>query len=184
MGRGRATWKKRGIQQKQHGVGKHKIAAKAIDEQKRDKSTLLGIYKSTYYDFGAKCFDFMFRGCVLFHVVPFRRTTSGNYVALHSKQKIFHYAVISLWAALTVQKPFLILNMVLYEEVRVETFICVSLFLIQFLAFMASLGTLAKPRETMDVLNSHPGILSSIEELTRIPLGLVPSYGQANGTMV
>ena len=163
MGRGRATWKKRIIQQR--GVGKHKILPKAIDQQKKDTSTLLGISKSSYSHCGAKCFDFLFHGCVIFHVVPFRRTPSGKYVPLDWKQKIAHYAVLSLWIVLTVQKPFVILRMLLHEELRIETFICVSLFVIHFVAFMISLGTLARPQETIEVLNSHPGVLSCIQEI-------------------
>ena len=163
MGRGRATWKKRGIQQR--GVGKHKIPAQAIDLQNRDNSNFLGIYKSSIVDFGAKGFDFLFRGCVYFHVVPFRRDASGRYVPLDWKQKVVHYTVVSLWIVLTAQKPFAILNMLLYEEVRIETFICVSLFLVHFVAFMISFGVLARPSETMDVLNSHPQILSCINEV-------------------
>ena len=65
MGRGRATWKKRGIQQLQRTVGKHKIAAKAVNQETREKSTFLGIYKSTYHDFGAKCFNFVPWMCLL-----------------------------------------------------------------------------------------------------------------------
>ena len=164
MGRGRTTWKKRRIQQ-QRGAGKHKIPAKAIDQQNIDSSTFLGISKSSIIDFGAQCFDFLFRGCVFFHVVPFRRTASGTYVPLDWKQKFVHCAVVSLGVALTMQKPFAIVRMLLYEELRIETFICVSLFVIHFVAFMVSLGTLARPRETMDVLNSHPRILSCIEEI-------------------
>ena len=163
MGRGRTTWKKKGIQQ--GGVGKHKIQAKAVDQPKRDKKTFLGIHKSTYSEFGAKFFDLVFHGCVFFHVVPFRRTARGKYVPLDWKQKVVHYAVVILGVALTVQKPFAILKMLLYEDLRIETFICVSLFVIHFVAFMVSLGTLARPRQTMDVLNSNPGILSCVEEI-------------------
>ena len=111
MARGRATWKKRGIQDQ--GVGKHKIPATPIDQQKIHENTFLGISKSTIFDFGGKGFDFLLKGCVFFHVLPFRRTASGNYVPLDWKQKIAHYAVVSLWIVLTAQKPFAILNMLL-----------------------------------------------------------------------
>ena len=125
----------------------------------------MGIYKASIIDFGAKCFDFLFHGCVFFHVVPLRRTASGKYITLHWKQKVVHYAVVGLWIALTVQKPSAILKLLLSKKLRIETFICGSLFVIHFVALMVSLGTLARPRETMEVLNSHPDILSCIEAI-------------------
>ena len=152
------------------GVGKHKIPLKAIDQQKIDHSTFLGIYKSSIFDFGAKCFDFLLHGCVFFHVIPFRRTGSGMYVPLDWQQKAVHYAVLHYYWSMdctngAVQKPFVLLNMFLCEKVKIETFICVSLFLVHLVAFMVSLGVLVRPCETMDVLNSHPAILSCIQEI-------------------
>ena len=46
-----------------------------------------------------------------------------------------------------------------------ETFMCISLFIIYLVAFMIGLGIWAWPEEIMDLLNSWPKILACLEEI-------------------
>ena len=50
-------------------------------------------------------------------------------------------------------------TMMLYEELKIETFMSTSLFQIYFGALVISVGALAKPRETIDLLNAFGPLL-------------------------
>ena len=53
----------------------------------------------------------------------------------------------------------------LHEGHTIETFMCTSHFLIYLVSFCISLVMVAKPQETMDVLNSFPFILGCLKQL-------------------
>ena len=160
----RSTGRKRGIQR---GVGKHKIKIKKLP--KKTEETLFGVDKSVYSATGEKCFEFLYQGSVFFQLVPFRRTATGQYVPLNWKQKLAHYAVLSLSAASTLHKTLGTLEFLLFEELKVETFMCISLFLICLISMMVSLGVWARQEETMDLLNAWPHILACIQEIREGP---------------
>ena len=56
-------------------------------------------------------------------------------------------------------------TILLYEELKTETFITISLFLVYFVSFCMSFVVLARPKETMDLLNCWPLVLSCLQEL-------------------
>ena len=165
----RSTGRKRGILR---GLGKHKIKIKPLEGQSGE--TVFGVKKSVVSDLGAKCFEVMYQGSVFFQLVPFRRTIGGEYIPLIWKQKVPHYAVLCLWFALTLHKLLGTLEILLFEELKVQTFICVTLFLIHLVAIGYSVGVWARPEETMDLLNSWPLILPCIQEIRKDKLPFSP----------
>ena len=50
------------------------------------------------------------------------------------------------------------------EELKIQTFMCTSHFLIYWVSFCISAVMVIRPRETMDLLNSFPFILSCLKE--------------------
>ena len=160
----RSTGRKRGIQR---GVGKHKIKIKPLEGEKSE--AVFGLHKSVYASLGEKCFEILYQGSVFFQLIPFRRNAAGEYVPLNWKQKIGHYAVLSLGFVILLQKTLGTLELLLFEELKIETFMCLSLFLIYMVATMIGLGVWARPEETMDLLNSWPRILSCIQEIREEP---------------
>ena len=162
----KSTGRKRGMQR---GVGKHKIRSKAI-EARPGEDGFLGIRRSVYFAWGLKCFDLLYRGTEFFQLAPFRRTLSGEYVHLNSKQKTRYYAALGIGFVLMLQKLWGTAELLLFEELKIETFMCISLFLIYLVAFMIGLGIWARPQETMDLLNSWSKILACLEEIREGPL--------------
>ena len=161
----KSTGRKRGIQR---GVGKHKIQSKAVGARPGEDG-FLGIGRSVYFALGLKCFELLYRGTEFFHLVPFKRNANGEYVPLDLKQKIWHYAALSLGSVLMLQKAWGTVELLLFEELKIQTFMCISLFLIYLVAFMIGLGIWARPQETMDLLNSWPKILACLAEIREGP---------------
>ena len=56
-------------------------------------------------------------------------------------------------------------TLLLHEELKIETFMCAAQFLIYLASFCMSLVIIARPRETMDMLNSRPWIWSCLKKL-------------------
>lgn len=160
----KSTGRKRGIAR---GVGKHKIRSKDPEaEQDGDTDeSFLGFRRSALLASGQKSFDILFRGTELFHLAPFKRTLTGQYVPLNFKQKIRHYAAVGIAVSLMLQKFIGVAELVLFEELKIETFMCLTLFVIHFAACMISVGMWARPQETMDLLNSWSKILGCLEEI-------------------
>ena len=55
--------------------------------------------------------------------------------------------------------------MLFYEELEMETFMCMSQFLVYLVPFCVSLGVILRPKETMDLLNSWPLLFQSVKEV-------------------
>ena len=55
-------------------------------------------------------------------------------------------------------------SLLLQEELKAETFMCASNFLVYFASFSISLVMLVRPKETMALLNSWPLILSCLKQ--------------------
>lgn len=160
----KSTGRKRGIQR---GVGKYKIRSKVVGAEQDDDNGegFLGFQRSAFLAAGQKCFDILFEGTKFFQLAPFRRTLTGQYVPLTSKQTILHYAAIIIGVLFMLQKFVGTAQLLFYEELKIETFMCVSLFVIHFAACMICLGMWARPKETMELLNSWPQILACLEEI-------------------
>ena len=161
----KSTGRKREIQR---GVGKHKIRSKAVGARPGEDG-FLGIGRSVYFSLGLKCFELLYRGTEFFHLIPFRCTAKGEYVPLDFKQKVWHYAVFSLGSVLILQKAWGTVELLLFEELKIQTFMCISLFIIYLISFMVGLGIWARPQETMDLLNSWPKTLACLEEIREGP---------------
>ena len=161
----RSTGRKRGIQR---GGGKHKIKIKKLSG--KEDETVLGLGKSVYSALGAKSFEFLYQGSVFLNLVPFRRNDSGEYVPLDCwKQKVKYYAVLCLGFVFMLHKILATVEILLFEELKIQTFMCISLSLVYLIAVMIGLGIWARPEETMDLLNSWPRILSCIQEVREGP---------------
>ena len=61
------------------------------------------------------------------------------------------------------------LNLLLFEELKLESFMCISIFLVYATSTLCSVVVWARPEETMDLLNSWPYILSCIQEIRDEP---------------
>lgn len=157
----RSTGKRRGIQR---GVAKHRIQSKSLEGSEIER-TVFGIGESVYFSLGRRCFDFWFSWCDRLQLVPFTRTATGEYVALDKTRKLIHYSVWFLMFLVLLHKVARLSLMLFHEKLQVETFMCISLFLVYFVAFCISPGVVAQPKETMDVLNSWPFLLSCLKEL-------------------
>ena len=158
----KSNGKKRGIQR---GVGKHKIQSRPTDSAAQHGKKYLDVSGIGFAELGRKCFELTFRGAEYFCLAPFTRTLNGEYVPLDLRQRTRHYVALSIVYALTLQKTWGTLEMVISEELRLETFMCISLYLVWSAPSMVCLGIWARPQEAMDLLNSWPKILSCLEEI-------------------
>ena len=159
----RSTGKKRGIQR---GVAKHKIRSKPL-KGKEGEQTVLGIGESVYFAIARKCFELWFYWCGKLYLAPFARTATGEYVPLDPRSKLIHYVVWSLKFLMQLHKLGGLGVMLWHGELRIETFMCTSHFLIYLTSFSISIGMIARPKETIDLLNSWPYILSCLRELRK-----------------
>ena len=157
----KSTGKKRGIQ---HGVGKHKIRSKPL-KAKEGERTVFGIGESVYFSLGRKCFEFWFHCCEKLYLAPFTRTEDGEFVPVNHKSTFIHRCAWFVKFLMLLHKLGGLAKMLLFEELKIETFMCTSLFLIYFVAFSISVGMIARPTETMDLLNSWPYILSCLKDI-------------------
>ena len=157
----RSTQKKRGIQR---GVAKHKIRSKPL-KQKEHQKKVLGIPESFYFAVGKNCFEFWFFCCRKLYLIPFTRTAQGDYVALEGSRKRIHYLVWFIKFLVLLHKTWGLAAVLLFEELKTETFIILSLFMVYFVSFCISFVVLARPKETMDLLNCWPLVLSCLKEL-------------------
>ena len=145
----RSTAKKRGIPR---GLSKHKIKSKPVLIQNNDgERTILGIRESVYYSTARFCFNFWFSCCSKLYLIPFTRTLDGKYVRLKGSK-----AIISTYCAWLLKFIMLLhklvgLGIMLWseEELRIETFMCVTYFLVYFVSFCISLVIFTRPEETM-----------------------------------
>ena len=157
----RSTGKKRGIHR---GVAKHKIKSKAV-KGKEGGQTIFGIGESVYSSLGRKCFEFWFYWCSKLYLIPFARTEDGEYVPLDTKSTIVHYCVWFVKFLVLLHKVVGTGTILLRGELTIETFMCTSHLLIYIVSFCNSLAMIARPKETMDLLNGWPFILTCLTEL-------------------
>ena len=160
----RSTGKKRGIQR---GVAKHKIRSKPLAANFAGEWKVLGLKESVYFLLGKRCFDFWFYWSEKLYLAPFTRTATGQYVPLDRGSKLAHNFAWFLMFLILLHKSWGLAVILLYEELKVETFMCISHFLACFIPFCISFGTILRPQETMDLLNSWPHILSCLKELRK-----------------
>ena len=158
----RSTGRKRGIQR---GIVKHTIRSKRLQQGKSEgERRVFGIAESVYFSVGRKCFDFWFFCSEKLYLVPFTRTLTGQYVPLDPKRQLIHYFVWLLQSLMLLHKVWGLGIILMYEELKIETFMSISQFLVCFVPFCISLGTIVRPKETMDLLNSWPFILSCLKD--------------------
>ena len=157
----KSTSKKRGIQR---GAAKHKIRSKLLTG-KDSKRTVLGITASVYFSIGRKCFEFLLHGCGKLYLAPFTPTASGEYVPLDRKARLMHYFIWFLNFLTFLHKLGGLVTSLLQEDVNIETFMGTSVFVAYLAALCLSLSMIARPRETIDLLNSWPYILSCLKEV-------------------
>ena len=149
-------------------MAKHKIQSKPLELTEGTKvteRTVLGVGESVYFSLGKRCFDFFFCWSGKLYLVPFGRTASGQYVPLDKKSKLIHYLVWLVQFLMLLHKSWGLGVILLHGKLKVETFMCTSLFLVYFVGFCISLGVVAQPKETMDLLNGGPFMLSCLAEL-------------------
>ena len=156
----RTTGKKRGIQR---GVGKHKIRSKPF-KGKDGERCVFCIGESVYFSGGRKLFEFWFSYCCGMYLIPFTRTSNGEYVRLDRKGLLIHYSVWTVKFFMLLHKLSGLGIMLWSEELKIETFMCTSHFLIYLVSFCISLVMVVRPQETMELLNSFPFILSCLKE--------------------
>ena len=164
----RSIAKKRGIQR---GVAKHKIRSQPLTDKPTYTRRILGIEESVYFSLGKRCFDFWFFGSDKLYLTPFTKTGNGQYVPLDAKAKFGHYSAWFLMFLILVHQLGGVALIVLCDELKIETIICITLFLTHLMPFCFSFGTIFRPEETMDLLNSWSVILSCLKEVR----GDVPS---------
>ena len=157
----RSNGKKRGLRR---GVGKHLIKSKVLLKKNGDERTVLWIGESVYFSAARKCFEFLFYCCSKLYLAPFTRSENGKYVPLDHRSKLIHRFTWSVMFLMLLHKLVGVAVILWREELKIETFLCISLFLIYFVSFCISLVMIAKPEETIDLLNSWPFILSCLKE--------------------
>ena len=148
----------------QRGIAKHKIRSKALKGTEGGR-TLLGIEETVYFSLGKRCFDFWFYWSDKLYLAPFKRTATGQYVPLHGRRKLIHHFTWCLMFLILLHKAWGLAAILLYEELKIETFMCIALFLVYFDPFCISLGVVVRPKETMALFNSWPVLLSCLEQL-------------------
>ena len=158
----RSTGRKRGIQR---GVAKHKIRSRPVAGKLEGERRLLGFAESVYFATSKRCFEFWFLWCDKLYLAPFTRSTAGVYVPSDWKRKLIHYVVWFIIFLSLLHKLWVLGRMLLYEELKVETFMCMSQFLVYFVPVCISLGVILRPKETMDLLNSWPLLFQSLKEV-------------------
>ena len=156
-----STGKKRGIQQ---GIAKHKIGSKA-GKGSGGERLVLGTRETVYFSIGRKCFEFWFYCCCRLYLTPFTRTANGEYVPRDRKGKLLHYTAWFLKSLMLLHKLWGLGTILLQEELKIETFICACQFLFYHMSISVSLVMFVKPKETMDLLNSWPHILSCLKQV-------------------
>ena len=98
-------------------------------------------------------------------MLPFTRRVHGEYVPLDRKSTLIHYFVWFLKFLMLLHKFAGLATILFYEPPKIETFLCSCHFLIYFISFCISLGVVYRPKETMDLLNSWPLVLSCLKEI-------------------
>ena len=76
-----------------------------------------------------------------------------------------HYFVWFFQFLMFLHKLWGLATLLLHEELNIETFMCAGQAVLFLLSFGFALVMIARPKETMDVLNSWPFILSCLNEL-------------------
>ena len=155
------TGKKRGVQR---GVAKHKIGSRPVKEN-GDEQLLFGLREAVYFSMARKCFEFFLHSCATIYLTPFTRTADGQYVPRGRKGMVMHYTVWLVKCILFLHKTLGLGTLLLYDnEFNIETIMCAAHFILYFISFSISLVMLVKPKETMDLLNSWPLILSCLKQ--------------------
>ena len=171
----RSTRKKRGIQR---GVGKHEIKSKALAVKQIDLK-ILGLGEHFYLSIARKCVEVWLYWCSKLYLTPFTRTATGQYVPLDPRSKLIHFFVWFVKFLMLLHKLAGLTIILMYEELKIETFMCTSYFLIFLVSFGISLGMIARPKETMDLMNSWPYILSCLRELQNDELSVFDDLSTA-----
>ena len=107
---------------------------------------------------------FWFYSSTVLYLTPFTRTAHGQYNLRDHKSMIAHYFVGFIMLLMFLQKTCGLGTLLLYDELKIETFICAANFLVYYVSFSLSLVMLVRPKETMDLLNSWPLILHCLKQ--------------------
>lgn len=161
-----STGQKRGIRQ---SIARHRVRGQKEDGGNdgksvlRDKLQYLGFSRSKYLSFGRKSFDVTLAICQKLHLIGFTRTQDGEFVELNRKNLIGHYAAIVVFLVICLQKIWGTMEMLLYQELRMESFICVTVSLAHVIATVLGSVVIMSPKETMDLLNSWSHVSDSLK---------------------
>ena len=164
----RAARRQRGLQR---GAGKHKIRAKTVSQvgddrprKYRNKRKLLGISVAQYYKKGQASFDFVFRCCEKFCLIPFKRNSqTGEYELL--KAKSCYYIALSLYAFHLFRIAAAAVHTLMERDFDLESCMAISSLLLYFVPTFVALGMWSKPEETVDLMNSWKYALACLESL-------------------
>ena len=124
---------------------------------------LLGIKQGLIFRVAERCFTVLNDLSSALCIVEFQQTISGRYVQCSRLKSWIHFGVIALLNLSMFHKVFVTAKRVLFEELDVTTFMCISTSLAYVGPWFLSLAIMCKPKETRDTLNAWPTILSGLE---------------------
>ena len=110
-----------------------------------------------------ECFTTLSRLCSALCMVEFKQNASGGYVRCSKHRRWIHYGMLAMLNLSMLHKFVVSVERILFEELNMVTFMCISGTLVYFVPWCMCLGITLKWKETMDMLNAWPMILACLE---------------------
>ena len=105
---------------------KETVREQESENYETEDSGFLRISRSSVVTFCEKCFEILVKICEKFHLVGFARAKTGEFVPFNQKGQMRHFAALVLCGALCMQKNWTTVQVFLYEELRMESFMCLT----------------------------------------------------------
>ena len=125
--------------------------------------TFFGVKHELIFGAAEVCFTTLSRLCGALCIVEFKQNASGGYVRCSRPRHWIHYGMLVMLNLSMLHKLAVSAERILFEELNMVTFMCISGTLVHFIPWCICLGITLKWKETMDVLNSWPMILACLE---------------------
>ena len=116
--------------------------------------TLLGARHATYFYVGRKCFVAYSHPCQKLRLVGFKQLATGTYVSQDQRDTILWFILLMVVIVAMGHKIWATVVVTARQGLGLETCGCIAVSLYLINSFCVSLGVVARPVESADVLNS------------------------------
>ena len=141
-------------QNEDHTMGNPQLLIVQKAKIQKNEPTLLGVRHATYFHLGRTLFATCSHACQKLRLVGFKQLANGTYVRQDLRDTILRFVLLFVGVAAMGHKICATVVVTARQGLGLQTCCCIAVSLYFINSFCVSLGVVARPGETADVINS------------------------------